>query len=310
MLQLRGNAGVRKREVGKTYSHDIFTESALEFLKRRHQKPFFLYLAYTIPHSPFNPPDNEPYANKRWTDIQKQYAAMITRMDRDIGKVLKALRDQGIADNTLVVFTSDNGTNAPGSKPAGDEFFRASGPFRGKKTTVFEGGIRVPTVFLWPGRIEAGRTNHTSGFQDIMPTLCELTGVRSPKNIDGISLLPTLTGKTGKQKQHDYFYWEFCSMGPEGVSNGIQAVLDVKNNLKAIRRGKNAKLQLYNIRNDPEESEDLADYHPGQVKELDDKIDSLRGSSELWPVTFFDYPEKKVRYEELIEKWASLKSSL
>jgi arylsulfatase A-like enzyme len=142
-----------------------------------------------------------------------------------------------------------------------------------------------------------------------MPTLCELTGVRSPKNIDGISLLPTLTGKTGKQKQHDYFYWEFCSMGRDGVSNGIQAVLDVKNNIKAIRRGKNGKLRLYNINNDPDESEDIADYHPKHVKNLNKKINSLRGPSELWPVTFFDSPGEKVMYEDLIEGWTSLKNS-
>jgi arylsulfatase A-like enzyme len=298
--------------VGKTYSHDIFTENALEFVKRKHQKPFFLYLAYTIPHTPHNPPDIEPYANKPWADILKKYAAKITRMDRDIGKILKALQDQGIAENTLVVFTSDNGPNAPRLPPEaapGSYFFKSSGPFRGKKTSVFEGGIRVPIVFLWPGTIEAGRTDHISGFQDIMPTLCELTGVKSPKNIDGISLLPTLTGKTGKQKQHDYLYWEFCSMGRDGVSNGIQAVLDVKNNLKAIRKGKNGKLQLYNIKNDPDESENIADYHPRQVKKLNKKINSLRGPSELWPVTFFDCPGKKVRYEELIEGWTSLKNS-
>ncbi len=291
MLQLEGNKGVKKGQVGNTYSHDLFTQCALEYVNRAHQEPFFMFLAYTIPHSPYNPPDMGYYTTKPWKDIHKKYAAMISRMDRDIGKILDALNKKGIAENTLVVFTSDNGTSVPGlarESAPGKDFFKSSGPFRGIKRDMFEGGFREPTVFLWPGKIMPGRTNHISGFQDIMPTFCELTGINSPKGIDGISLLPTLLGKPSKQKEHDYFYWEFCVMTKDGGSQGIQAVLDVKNQLKAIRRKLDGEIQLYDIKNDPDESEDMATLYPRKVKKLKKKINSMRGASDLWPLRFFE----------------------
>lgn len=290
-MRLKGNSDVKKGELGKTYSHDVFTKSALEFLKRKHKKPFFLYLAFTIPHAPYNPPSLEPYSHMPWTENQKKYAAMITRMDRDIGKVLTALQEQGIAENTLVVFTSDNGTSVPGVEREalpGIDFFKSSGPFRGIKRDMFEGGFRVPTIFWWPGKIQEGETDHISGFQDVMPTLCELTGVESPKNIDGISLLPTLFGNPEKQGEHDYLYWEFCLMTKNGGSKGIQAVLDVKNRLKAIRKTKSGTVQLYDIGNDTSEVKDIANRFPEKAAMLNAKMNSMRGESELWPLRYFD----------------------
>ncbi len=291
MLQLKGNLGVKKGALGKTYSHDIFTENALEFITRKHQKPFFLYLAYTIPHAPYNPPSIEPYKNKPWSNIQKKYAAMITRMDRDIGKILRELREQGIAENTLVVFTSDNGTSAPGlprEALPGNDFFNSSGPFRGIKRDLLEGGIREPTVFLWPGKIGPGISDHISAFQDIMPTLCNVVGVKNPKNIDGISLLPTLLGNPLKQKQHDYLYWEFCVMRKNGGTEGIQAVLDVQNRLKAIRKTRKGKVHLYDIMHDISEKKDIADQYPEKAEFLNKKLNEMRGESHLWPITYFD----------------------
>ncbi len=269
-----------------TYSHNIFTKKALAYLKRKHEKPFFLYLPYTIPHGPFNPPSKEPYESKKWKDWYKKYAAMVTLMDTDIGRLFKVLKQQGLDKNTLVIFSSDNGPQSSYGKGVNDmtKFFNSSGPLRGIKRDMFEGGIRVPTIAWWPGKIKAGKTGHVSAFHDVMPTFCELVGVKAPDGIDGISFLPTLLGKNAAQKKHDFLYWEFV----RGELGGRQGLLDVKRNIKAIRYGRFDRVRLYDLNKDLGEKNNIADTHPEIAKELGKKMDTMRGPSELWPISMHD----------------------
>ncbi|WP_432798963.1 arylsulfatase [Poriferisphaera sp. WC338] len=280
--QLRKDGGVLALAEG-TYSHDVFTDEALKYLREDHGKPFFMYLAYTIPHGPYNPPDVKPYEKKDWPDKHKKYAAMITRMDRDIGRLLDLLVARGMAENTLVIFASDNGPQSEfGRGPnAMTKFFKSSGGLRGIKRDVFEGGVRVPMIAWWPGRVKVGVTDHVSGFQDLMPTLCELVGADVPKGSDGISMLPTLIGKKGTQTKHDYLYWEFINMGKG--AGGRQGVLFVDENVKAVRFGLHDDVRLYDLENDLGEARDISDQDSPLAERLGHYMDEVRSESVLWP---------------------------
>ena len=204
---LRNTGGAKK-----DYSHDFLTAEAIKFIRESHKKPFLLYLPYTIPHAKFQVPDLGIYADKPgWSATKKAIAAMITRMDRDIGTILKLLKDLGIDENTVVIFTSDNGSAGGGLH----ELFKGSGPLRGKKGSLYEGGIRVPMIARWPGKIEPSTTtDHLSAFWDVMPTIAELTGTEPPGGINGISFAATLLDRPEQQRQHEYLYWEFPSYTP------------------------------------------------------------------------------------------------
>jgi len=198
VVPLPGNSKKRTH-----YTHDLLTTKALEFIDaiEENDKPFFLYVPYTIPHADYDVPEIEPYAKAAdWSKKEKALASMITRMDRDIGRIVKRLAKHGLDKNTLVIFTSDNG---PNNFPR----FKSSGGFEGRKGKFTLGGLRVPGVAYWPGTIEPGRTSdHLSAFWDIMPTFAELGGIAPPQPIDGISMVPTLLGK-GQQKKHNYLYF-------------------------------------------------------------------------------------------------------
>ncbi len=194
-----------------THSHDIFTSEALNFIKQNKDKPFFIYLAYTLPHANneahafgkigMECPDTTLYSDKDWPAAQKAHAGMITYMDNDVGKILKLLKELSIDDNTLVIFTSDNGPHREGG--AIPEFFHSSGPFQGIKRDLYDGGIRIPMVARWPSTIQPGQvSHHISAHWDFLPTACEIAGVAPPENIDAISYLPALTAK--EQPKHDY----------------------------------------------------------------------------------------------------------
>ncbi len=189
------------RKTRKHYTHDLITEKALAFIDAAKDGPFFLYVPYTIPHSDIVVPKLEPYTESTdWSKRDKTYASMISRMDRDVGRIVKRLKTHGIDRNTLVIFTSDNG-------PALTGRFNGSGGLPGKKGRYEVGGVRVPTVAYWPGTIAPGRTSgHLSAFWDIMPTFAELAGIKPPAPIDGISMVPTLLGR-GKQAEHDYLFF-------------------------------------------------------------------------------------------------------
>ena len=266
------------------YSNDLFTTEALKFVTQNRNRPFFLYLAYTIPHANneagkngMEVPSYGPYADEDWPEPQKGHAAMITRMDGDIGKLFALLKKLGLEERTLVLFSSDNGPHKEGG--ADPNFNDSNGPLRGNKRDMYEGGIRVPLIARWPGRIAAGTgTNHVSAFWDFLPTCCEVAGVTSPAGIDGRSILPTLLGQPEKQQKHPYLYWEFHEQGKK------QAVrID---NWKGVRlnvaKDPNGPVELYDLATDLGEEHNVADAHPEIVAQIAKIMVSARTPSEHW----------------------------
>lgn len=264
------------------YSHDIFMDGAMQFIRDHAESPFFLYLPITLPHGRYEGPDNRPYTDEPWSENERHYAAMITRLDRDVGKVLTLLHDLDIDDNTIVFFTSDNGPVRHISKR-----FNSNGIFRGHKTELYEGGIRVPLVVKWSQRITPGQTtDHLSAFQDFLPTACELAGVPIPDHIDGISYLPVLEGRLPK-KQHDYLYWEYFEYNynwKETVEGRPRNYLDSQalrmGKWKGIRTGlyddPYARIALFDLENDPSETSDVSVSHPEIIKQLKTVLDTVR----------------------------------
>jgi len=253
----------------KDYAHDLMTEEALGFVKRCGRKPFFLYLAYTIPHAKYEVPSLEPYADKDWSDKEKTYAAMITRMDRDIGRLMALLKQQGVDDDTLVFFCSDNGAAERWKR------FESCGPLRGRKRDMYEGGIRVPMAARWPGKVKAGSKSDTVwAFWDFLPTAAEVAGAPPPKNIDGISILPSLLGQEQKAR-HEFLYWEFHEGGYK------QAVRRGK--WKAVRNTPGKPLEIYDLEADPGEAKDVANAQPDVVAKIEAYLETARTVSEHWP---------------------------
>ncbi|NOU94090.1 sulfatase-like hydrolase/transferase [Paenibacillus sp. LMG 31456] len=265
------------------YSHDLFTEEALALVQRKRDQPFFMYLAYTLPHNPYNPPDDAPYSSMDWPEEYRNYAAMITRMDRDIGKLIDMLKELNIDGETMVILSSDHGPGSEYNREVADmvRFFRSSGPFRGMKRDVYDGGIHVPLLVRWPGTIHPGVSEHVSAFQDFMPTLAELASGTTPAGIDGISMVPTLLNQDG-QRQHTLLYWEFINMGP--IRKSRQALLDVSEGWKAIRIGSKGKLELYQLNDDAAETNNRAEDYPEVAARMESQFNSIRGPSNLWPL--------------------------
>lgn len=244
----------------KQYSHDLFIQEALRWIGARKSNPFFLYLALTTPHANNEAaaalgngaevPDYGIYAKENWPDPDKGQAAMISRMDRDIGGLLDRLNELGLAGNTLVLFSSDNGPHMESRN--NPPRFNPSGPFRGIKRDLYEGGIRVPCIARWPGKIQPGReSDHVGYFGDLMATLCDLARVKAPAGIDSVSFLPTLLGQDGSQRRHEYLYWEFYEGG------SAQAVR--WRNWKGIRKPMfTGPIELYDLSLDPGEKYNVA----------------------------------------------------
>jgi arylsulfatase A-like enzyme len=263
------------------YSHDLMTEEALGFVEKNADNPFFLYLAYTIPHANneagkdgMEVPDFGPYADRDWPDPQKGHAAMITRMDADVGRLFALLKSLKIDDNTIVFFTSDNGPHKEGG--ADPEFFHSSGPLQGYKRSLHDGGIRVPGIVRWPGRVKAGSVSDLPwAFWDFLPTAAELAGVVSPRPNDGLSILPTLLGR-GDQPQHEFMYWEFH----EGRSSK-QAVR--MGNWKAVRVWRQP-LALFDLSNDIAEANDLVAEKPDVARTIEAYLTTARTESKDWPM--------------------------
>ena len=284
---------------GKTYCMDVMAEDALQFIHDNQAEPFFLYLPFPVPHVALQVPDESlkaykdafpetPYTgNKGYLPHRTPraaYAAMITRMDREIGRILDLLKALKLDENTLVIFSSDNGPTYAGG--ADSVFFESAGPLRGLKGSVYEGGIRVPMVARWPGKIKPGtRSDHISGFQDYLPTFTEIAGIKAPGEIDGLSLLPALTGKVNEQKVHDYLYWEHIGR--------LQAVRMGK--WKAVRHAPDKPVELYNLEEDIGESEDLAAFHPDIVEKVEAIMRDGRIPSKYFPLKGIDPPKPKVK---------------
>ena len=266
---------------GEIYAHDLMANDALQFVRDHRSQPFFLYLAFTIPHLSLQVPDDSladykgkwpetPFTNTRHyannDNPRATYAGMITRMDRDIGRLMALLKELGLDENTLVFFSSDNGAVFPvaGTDPV---FFQSTGGFRGYKQDLYEGGIRTPFIARWPGKIKAGATtDHVSAFWDFLPTMAELTGAPTPAETDGLSYLPTLLGQPS-QKQHDFLYWEYYSQGGRlAVRMG-----DWKAVRNDVKKNPNSPFELYNLANDRTEAHDVATEHPeliAQAREI------------------------------------------
>lgn len=258
----------REREA---YSHDLFIDEALAFIDQHREQPFFLYLPLTIPHANneadrvdwahgMEVPEYGIYESMDWPDEQKGTAAMITRMDTGIGQILDALQAHNLDGDTIVIFTSDNGPHAEGGNDP--DFFDSNGPLRGIKRDLYEGGIRVPTIFWGPSYVKAGVTqSHIGYFGDFFATAAEWSGGAVPDSLDSISLAPVLAGHDGMQQAHDYLYWEFYER------ESSQAVR--KGPWKAIRIPIfTGEIQLYNLTEDIGETTDVADAHPDIVVEM------------------------------------------
>jgi len=267
-FDLTGNQNGEKTQ----YTHDLFTGFALNFIRRHANEPFFLYVPYTIPHAAFEVPSLGPYQNKPWPEEKKAVAAMETRMDRDIGRILDLLDELHLADNTVVFFTSDNG--APQDIAA---MFRGTGPFRDYKGSVYEGGIRVPMIVRWPGHIPAGKLDQTAVwyFADFLPTAAAIAGIDPPANLDGVSVLPTLLGK--QQDLADRFlYWEYPTRHGEHAARW--------RNWKAVCPKLGAPIELYDLASDVGETTNLAARRPDLVRKFKQYFETCRTESKEFPM--------------------------
>lgn len=272
-------AGVAvKKEV---YSHDLLMDEAIRFLERNKNSRFFLYLTPTLPHANneggsdgMEVPDQGIYSRRKWPEAEKNFAAMVSLLDDGVGKILSKLKELNIDKNTLVIFTSDNGPHDEGGHK--HDFFDSNGPFRGKKRDLYEGGIRVPMIAWWPGKISGGEvTDHLGYLGDAMATAAELAGVPVPENKQSVSIVPILLGDPEQQVHHEFLYWEFYERTPQ------QAVR--MGEWKAIRRPMfNGATELYNLREDEEEARNIAKAHPELVKRLEKKMEDAHRPSSLW----------------------------
>jgi arylsulfatase A-like enzyme len=278
-----------------TYSHDELTKEALAFVEKAKAggagEPFFLYLPYTVPHFDLDVPEDSmaPYAGK-WEEPalpmgtyraqakpRAAYAGMISRMDRDIGRLMELLKQKGLDDNTLVIFTSDNG--ATFLKGLDAKFFGSQGGLHGYKADLYEGGIRVPMIARWPGKIKPGTTSDfAAAFYDVLPTLAELAGTPSPQGLDGLSFAPTLLGKP--QKPHDYLYWEF----PEKIGQQAVRIGDWKGIRVNVKKQPEGPIELYDLKSDLAESKNVAAEHPDIVARMAEIMRSGRTESKEFPL--------------------------
>lgn len=294
-VELTGNLNGKREQ----YAQDLFTEDALKFVEQNKNEPFFLYVAYTVPHAELLHPDDAifksfkgkfpetPYVKssqgKPMDDSlgtynsqenpRAAYAAMVTRLDQHIGRIMEHLKKLGIDENTIIMFSSDNGPHKEaGSDPV---FFNSTGPLRGVKRDLYEGGIRVPFIVRWPGTIKpASISDHVSAFWDFMPTAAELAGA-SVTETDGISFLPALLGNREEQKQHEYLYWEFHE---NKTSNQAIRMGD----WKGIRHSPSQPMELYNLKTDISEKSDVAAANPEVVAQMEEQLSKVRSSSEIW----------------------------
>jgi arylsulfatase A-like enzyme len=284
-LPNRQTMTVNVAETRVQYVPDLCREEALQFLDTPRPNPFFLYFATTLPHANnernrFDQDGNEvptldPYANEDWPLPERKKAAMITRLDADVGAILDKLRERGLADNTLVLFSSDNGPHKEGSNDP--DFFRSSGPYRGIKRSLTDGGIRVPTLARWPGIVPAGTTSESIwAFWDVLPTVAEILQLPVPPNRDGTSFLAALQGKP-PAKPTPFYYWEFHE-------NGFRQAVLMDGRWKGIRTGLAGELVLYDTQTDPGEMQNVAAKHPDEVRRITDYLRTARTESELFPI--------------------------
>lgn len=286
------------------YSADLIHRKALQWIDNQdHAHPFFGFFTYTLPHAELAQPADslldgykrQFFIDKTWGGSEgsrynpsdhthAQFAAMVTRLDAYVGEILAKLKEKGLDENTMVIFTSDNGPHSEGG--ADPDFFRSGGPLRGIKRQCTEGGIRVPFIVRWPGKVKSGSVNDLPiAFYDLMPTVCELAGIRNYEKkyanpglandfFDGISMLPSLLGDDARQQKHEYLYWEFSETDQIGVRMGNWKLL--------VRKG---VPHLYDLATDVHEDKDLAALHPDLVQAMKEIVRQAHTPSKDYPVT-------------------------
>lgn len=286
---------------GKTYAHELIVRQALKFIREHRDRPFFCYLPVTIPHAAMQVPAeyHDPW-RKRLPQFEDRigryshdtrvknpvaaFAGMMTKLDEDVGRVLALIDELGLDRQTIVMFTSDNGPHHEGGHDPG--YWDSNGPLTGHKRDLTEGGIRVPMLARWPGRIAPGTVaDHISAHWDVLPTCCELAGVSPCKqDIDGLSFLPTLLGQPEKQREHDYLYWEFTEQGGKRAARAGR--------WKAIQldllKQPPGKIQLYDLENDLAEQNDIAADHPEVVARMERLMNEAHEPSKLFPIPMLD----------------------
>lgn len=274
--------GAGRASVRREYTPDLLAKEALRFIRKNKRHPFFLYYAVTIPHANneaknqgMEVPDLGPYRDLDWSEPQKGHAAMITRLDRDVGRLLALLKELDLEQNTLVLFASDNGPHREGgNNPA---FNHSSGPLRGIKRDHYEGGIRVPVVVRWPGQVPAGVVSEAVwGFADVLPTLAEVGGGTVPAGLDGVSIVPVLRGQAQPELNDRFLYWEFHEGGFKQASRW--------RDWKGIRNRVEGPVELYDLARDVGETRDVAAQHPDVVARFEAHWRTVRTDSPDWPV--------------------------
>ena len=273
-LWLNGNEEQLPYDFNKHDCKDAFyTDTAFKFLEEKsNEKPFFLFMSYRAPHS-FEGPirDTLWYSKEDWPKVEQAQAAKITLQDQQVGRLLEKLESMNELDNTVVLYTSDNGAHFNHDNVNGHqlEFFDSNGNLRGGKRDLYEGGLRVPLIVYWKNKIIPGsKTNHISGFRDIMTTFAEVIGIKKPSHNKGISFLPTLLNQ--KQKKHEFLNWEFQLSGSfqELPDGGFRQSVRL-GDFKAVRYGINSKTEVYNLKEDESETNDIANLHPKIVEKAE-----------------------------------------
>lgn len=280
-----GEGGAGYAVEAKVYADDLFADEALKFVQENQGRPFFLYWSMVIPHANnerarilgdgAHVPDYGPYADRDWPNPDKGQAAMITRLDSYVGRMLEHLKSLRLAGNTLVIFTSDNGPHNESQHDLAR--FNPSGPYSGIKRSLTDGGIRVPFIAWWPGMVKAGTESaHAGFFPDWLPTAAELAGADAPKGLDGLSIVPTLLGKAGEQKKHEFLYWEFH----EG---GFRQAALYQGRWKGIRAGRpDALVRLFDQWNDVAEKNDVARQYPDIAEKIGAYLKTARTALPEW----------------------------
>lgn len=275
----------REDSIFYDYTHydclDAFrTDLALKFLdeKRNADKPLFLFMSYRTPHAhEFDLRQNTHYVEHGWPELERRHAARITMLDEQVQRLLDKLEAMGELENTLILFTSDNGPH--GEKEHDPEYFASSGGLRGFKRDMYEGGLRVPLIAAWPGRIQPGTIcGQSAAFYDIMATCADAAGIDAPADTDGHSILPMMLG--GESAQHEHLYWEIqVSKEAENFRQGVRL-----GDWKGVRYGVGGPIELYDLASDPQETRDVSDEHPERVKAIEGLMQA--GSH---PVSFFPH---------------------
>jgi len=289
---VRNGVDVPQPQSGKRswedYSHTRIADETLKFIEQNKDRPFFCYAAWTPPHGDFVIPENPVFGQKAWTEEVRNYAAMVALVDKDVGRLMKKLKDLGIDEKTLVVFSSDNGANLEFIESLG-----STGGLRGYKRMLYEGGTRTPFIARWPGKIQPSTTSDLlTSSVDFLPTAAELSGVPGPKGLDGHSIVPTLLGK-GQQVVHASLYFEIYEpYFQQAVRMG---------DWKGYRLGTKAPLELYDLKSDPAEKQNIAAAHPDIVK----RIEAIM-AAEHTPSPYYDAPEQGKARASKAKKKASL----